>query len=226
MTTTKKRTSIKVKEHENLTNSNIEKVISLLECTNPITKKEACEVLNIAYNTTRLSSIIDGYKAKIAHQKKMRDMNRGKPISEDEIGNIVSMYIQGVPISEISDTLFRPIVAIKNVIERLGVPKKPSLEERAGIGVLPEQCIADSFSKGQLAWSAAYHSICEILEEVNDPKYEEKYSSKCYKIYIYQPLEDMPDYASSIKKGGFYAYSLAYNLGSLEHLSKYHVNIV
>ena len=39
---------VKVKEHENLSNLNIRPVISLLEAEIPITKKIACELLNIS----------------------------------------------------------------------------------------------------------------------------------------------------------------------------------
>jgi len=53
---------VKAKEHENLSEANIKKVIELLEAEKPITKKEACEVLNISYNTTRLSKIIEEFK--------------------------------------------------------------------------------------------------------------------------------------------------------------------
>lgn len=213
---------VKVKDHENLTDANILKVISLLEGEKPITKKEACEILNIAYNTTRLTSIIDNYKHKVEHDKKMRERNRGKPISEDEIKDIVKMYLSGSTVSDIAQTLFRPTNLIKSTVEKLGIPKKPSLEERVVPSILPEQCIADSFTPGQQVWSAVYHAPCEVIEEMTNINYEAKHSSKCYKIYVYEPLDDLPDYASHIKKGGFSAYSLAYNLGSLEHLSNYY----
>ena len=47
----------KKKSYENLTDSNIKNVISLLEAEKPITKKEACDILNISYNTTRLNKL-------------------------------------------------------------------------------------------------------------------------------------------------------------------------
>ena len=52
---------MRIKKHEQITQANITKVIELLNPTDgsrPITKKEACGILNIAYNTTRLSNII------------------------------------------------------------------------------------------------------------------------------------------------------------------------
>ena len=36
------------KSHENLTDTNIKNVIDLLESEKPITKKEACDILNIS----------------------------------------------------------------------------------------------------------------------------------------------------------------------------------
>ena len=54
--------TVKKKAHENLTNDNISRVISFLRQDSPITKKEACELLNIRYNTTRLQNIIDDFE--------------------------------------------------------------------------------------------------------------------------------------------------------------------
>ena len=61
---------VKKKEHEKLDDATIERVIGLLEGEKPITKKEACEALNIRYNTTRLKNIIEEYQEKAARRKK------------------------------------------------------------------------------------------------------------------------------------------------------------
>ena len=53
--------AIKQKSHEKLSPENIARVIEHLNADSPITKKEACEMLNIRYNTTRLQRIIDDY---------------------------------------------------------------------------------------------------------------------------------------------------------------------
>ena len=47
---------IRKKKEEQLSETNINKVIDLLSADKPITKKEACGILNIAYNTTRLGN--------------------------------------------------------------------------------------------------------------------------------------------------------------------------
>jgi hypothetical protein len=45
--------AVRKKREEKLSEANINKVIELLAAEKPITKKEACEILHIAYNTTR-----------------------------------------------------------------------------------------------------------------------------------------------------------------------------
>jgi len=63
---------VKVKDSEKLDPSNIRHVINLLESDKPITKKEACSLLRISYNTTRLGNIITGYKERQEIIKRLR----------------------------------------------------------------------------------------------------------------------------------------------------------
>ena len=53
---------VKKRSHEKLTDSNIKHVMQLLDAESPITKKEACSILNISYNTTRLNKILEDTK--------------------------------------------------------------------------------------------------------------------------------------------------------------------
>ena len=76
---------VKKKDYEKLSDSNIQQTVALLESGTQFTKKEACQKLNIAYNTTRLNNIIAEYKDKIAFQEKRRSQNRGKPATAYEI---------------------------------------------------------------------------------------------------------------------------------------------
>ena len=76
---------MRIKKHENLTKANIAKVIELLEAEKPITKKEACGILNITYNTTRLGNIIAEHKSDIERTAKMKAKLRGTPASESDI---------------------------------------------------------------------------------------------------------------------------------------------
>jgi len=78
---------IKKKEHENLTDTNIKHVIALLnpEEGKPITKKEACNVLKISYNTTRLNKIIADYHEQVEYRTVRKNQNKGKPATTFEI---------------------------------------------------------------------------------------------------------------------------------------------
>ena len=74
----KARKNIKKRDHEKLTDSNIKHVISLLESEKPITKKEACAILNISYNTTRLNTIIEDFKDRKETEEKRKAERKGK----------------------------------------------------------------------------------------------------------------------------------------------------
>ena len=61
--------AIKKKKHEKLDDTNIKRVIAALEGDLPVTKKDACEMLNISYNTTRLSKIITNFEEELSQKR-------------------------------------------------------------------------------------------------------------------------------------------------------------
>lgn len=202
---------VKKQEHERLEDSNIQRVIELLEQEQPITKKAACEILNISYNTTRLQSIINEYKERKERRKKAFQRNRGRPIEDREISLFVKYFLQGDPISEISELTYRPASAVKNTLDRLGVPTRPKGDEAHKPGLLPDECVITEAYEGQIVWSAVYHRTAEIIKYVGMSRDGE---SPVYRVYILEPSEHR-------KKAGFYANQRIEELGSLEHLKKY-----
>ena len=229
---------VKKKDWENLSASNIEKVITLLNGDSPITKKEACEILNIAYNTARLQKIVTEYEERKAYTATRKAKLRGKAATDDEIKSAVTEYLSGDPVSSIAKGLYRSASFVKNLIERVGVPSKPaSAEERTGVAYLPDECCSEEFNKGEIVWSARHHSPAIVDYELSvdyqaeragffDVNYEKKYGSKCYAIYVLQPVQQSEDVWMQVPNvGGFSAYSLAYDLGSLRHLEKYGVDL-
>jgi len=161
-------------------------------------------------------------------------MNRGRPASKDEISEIVTGYLRGEALGSIAAGVYRSAAFVKNVIENVGVPSR-TVEDEWNTDVLPDQCIAEDFVPGEVVWSARYHSAAIVEHEMSvdyqaerpgfiDVNYERKYSSKCYAIYVLTKVEDNDDYFSK-RKAGFYAYSLAYDLGKLEHLKEYGVDL-
>ena len=191
-------------------------------------------MLNIAYNTTRLQKIIDDHTEHKEYVKKRKAMNRGRPPTDQEIGEAVAGYLRGDPINEIASGLYRSPAFIKALLERVGVPERVSGEEVGNFDYIPEQCVAEDFSSGEIVWSAKYHSAAIIEDEISidhqaekpgysDLNYEKKYSSKCYSIYVLTKNEEDDPFVK--RKPGFYAFALAYDLGKLEHLKEYGVDL-
>lgn len=212
--------AVKKKEHENLSDANIKRVMELLKATPAITKKQACEILNISYNVKRLESIIEGYKRQKEVAAKNRAAKRGTSATDEEVKEIIQSYLKGEPVSTIANSLFRPTKFVNDIINTIGIPRKLTGDEDRRKAVLPEQCVSDTFAIGEVAWSVKYNSGCIIEAELPNSIYEKKYGSKCYRIYVMKSLDEMvPGYNSNL--GGFNAFVPASDLGSLQHLLKY-----
>jgi|TARA_B110000285_G_scaffold113037_1_gene128294 hypothetical protein len=240
--------SIKKKDYENLSPQNIEKVKMLLNPiisdkateeskSKPITKKQACDILNIAYNVTRLSKIIEEYDEQKAYTKKRKQGLRGRPASDAEINEACTSFLGGDTVTDISKRLFRSSGFIRAILERVGVPERPSnKEERLTPHYFPDECVATDFAYGEIAWSSTYHSTVIIQERLDTDwleskkgmtsvDYETKYGCPCYAVYVVQKVDSEDTYFSNVTSGGFSAYAPAYELGKLQHLKKYGVNL-
>ena len=138
---------------------------------------------------------------------------------------IISAKNSGIITINIAKILYRSPAFIKSILDRVGVPQRPSsLEDRKMPTLLPENCIAEEFEKGEIVWSAAYHAPAEICKEYEDKRsmYLDRYGSRCYSIYVYEKSsEDI--YYSGV--GGFYAASCAYDLGKLSHIEDMGIDI-
>lgn len=208
---------VKKKEYENITEANVKKVIGLLNGSPGITKKEACEILNISYNTARLSKIIEEHNYQAEITKKMKAKKRGRPADDYEIKNMVESFLEGASFSEIAKSNYRSIAFVKSIIEKVGVPERVTGDDKFEIEYLPDECVAETFEIGEIAWSAKYHASCVIKRKLDKPLYFERYGCECYDIYINQETE-------GYTKGGFYASAPAYDLGKLNHLEKYGIS--
>ena len=223
---------------ENLSPANIRRVIHTLN-EEGITKKVACEMLNISYNTTRLNRIIEEFEEQEDYVNLRKSQNKGKPASKEEIKQAITDYIEGDNITEIAKTLYRSAAFVKNIIDRVGVPRRPVGEEKASEILLPDICIKESFEEGEIAWNSQYHMPCVVGKEwtleyqdsmpgINTRDYEKQYGAKLYSVYNYNlyHYEDsfkLLGWWSGRKKLGFNSHTLAYDLGSLEHLKQYGV---
>ena len=234
----------RAKSHENLTKANIAKVISLLEGDKPITKKEACGILNISYNTTRLGNILAEFKEDLERTARIKSKLRGKPAQEHEIQSIVQGYLEGDNVSGIATRIYRSPAFVKSVIERIGVPMKLPESDYEGIrsAMLPEQCVAESFEPNEIVWAIRKNYPAIVKHEVDVEhqfnnkgyagyqdyskcvNYEEKYGAKMYVIYTIEETDLSDTFFPWVKVGGRFSTQLAYELGSLRHLKQYGVS--
>jgi len=141
--------AVKAKAHEKLDETNVERVLDYLQAEKPITKKEACEMLNISYNTTRLNNILAEYKERRDYRRNRMDQNKGKIATTDEIKEVIVNYLTGMNFAEISRNMFRSPTFVKNIVDRVGVPTKVAMGEKF---IPPDECVKYEFEVGEWVW--------------------------------------------------------------------------
>ena len=216
--------AIKTKKHENLTETNIQHVIELLNGDNPITKKEACSILNISYNTTRLNKIIEDHLETVAYRERRKAQNKGKGATEMEIKQVVNFYLDGSNISDIAKHLYRSPAFIKAIINRIGVPQKLAMTDYEGRrnAMLPEQCVSDEFEEGERIWAVRQNYPAVVKREFKPELAEER----GYKVYLCYTIEcgqeDLRNtYFPHLEYAGKFHVLPAYDMGRLKHLQQY-----
>lgn len=199
-------------DEERLDPSSIEKVIAGLdpkeEGKKPITKKEACAILNIAYNTTRLDKIIKEYLEKKERTAKRRAEKRGKPVDLEEAKYIIQEYLSGEPVSSIAESSYRSTEVIKHVLDKYAVPIRNTSHDYRKPGLIPEEAMRKEFNEGDVVFAARYNSIAKIHGLFIDGK-----GNMVYRIWLPDPAWAQ------------FAYQPAEELGSLEHLQKLGIKI-
>jgi hypothetical protein len=195
-------------EDERLDDAHMERVIAGLEQDKPITKKEACAILGIAYNVTRLGTLIEKYKEGKKRDAERRAKLRGKPATPDEITFVIQEYLEGATIDSISGSTFRPPNFIKHILEKYDVPIRSTKHDYFRPELIPEGASRTRFAVGERVYSARYDSLAEIEKESNDPRH-----GWVYRVWL---LSD---------KWKQYAMQEACELASLAHLRELGVRI-
>jgi len=193
-------------EEEKITPQNLDKVIQLLEAEKPITKKEACSILNITYNTTRLGTLIEKHKEKKVRDQERRREKRGTPATLDEIRYVVESYLEGLAIDSICSAIYRSPGFVNQVLEDYAVPLRSKSYDYFKPQLIPDGAVKIRFKEGEVAYSTRYDSVCLVEAEV--PHHEE-----CvYRVWLMG------------ERWKQYAYQPASELASLEHLKELGVN--
>ncbi len=206
------RTRKTQKEQEKMTPQNIERVIELLdpkeENAKAISKKDACQILGMSYNTTRLAQILEDYKAKKLREKKLRSEKRGKPADAAEIQFTIAEYLKGESIDQISKNTYRSPAFVKNILEEHEVPIRNTSYNYFRPNLIPDGATRERFAVGEVVYSAKYDSMCKIDSE----QFSEKHGW-VYRVWLLA------------EKWQQFAYQEAYELASLEHIRKVGIRV-
>ena len=216
--------AIKKKSYERLEETNIQRVIDALGSEKPITKKEACEMLNISYNTNRLSKIIDTHIDDKAYRKVRMNKNRGKPASKLELQEMIMGYLTGSPVSHIAKRMYRSPAFIRGNLDRIGVPTKTPEGE---VFIPPDECVKYEFEEGEWVWFNDIHPDCKggkagvVLKQCSSRRGEEQ-GYKAYNIQYWVPIEWKEGmwiaWWPGIKRFGSTTVKASYDLASIQHL--------
>jgi len=203
----------KPKDEEKLDDNTLERVHSLLnplaQGVKPITKKEACEILNIAYNTVRLDKLLSTYLERQERHRKRKAELRGKPLSKDDCAYIIREYLlDGASIAAISDSTCHSASKIKSCLEDNGVPLRSAAYDYFKPEAVPDMAMRDRFKLGEIVWSTQYETACRIEKEQQHPQH-----GWVYRVWLLS------------ERWKQYAYVPAYELASLEHLRTLGVRI-
>jgi hypothetical protein len=163
----------------------------------------------MAYNTTRLGTIIEQYKNKQKRTAERKAQLRGKPVTQDEVQFIISEYLEGEPIDSISKATYRSAAIIKGVLERYSVPIRVAGHSYFDPQLIPEGAMRDRFKVGEVVYSARYDSTARIDDEQKDSRH----GGWIYRVWLLN------------EKWLQSAYQPAYELASLEHLREIGVQI-
>lgn len=200
----------KKSDEEQLDAQTLERVIALLEPAegSPITKKAACEILKIAYNTTRLAKLIDEFKAKKKRTEERRKALRGKPATAEDIRFIAKEYLLGTAISDIAEQLYRSTAFVEGILDTYAVPRRGRSYNYDTPELIPETAMSDKFEKGEVVYSVRYDSPA-IIDKFFDSADTVKYpKGRVYRIWL------------TSEKWQQYAYQPVWELASLKHLKE------
>lgn len=184
------------RKHVEISDEQYEKVITHLDGGG--TKKAACEMVGIAYNTKRLDNLIKEWLYKKEYSKTMRAKKRKEAVTEVEVAGMITDYLAGCSLSQLSDTYYRSINMIRYHLDKHGAMLRvQKVIDPLNPPLLPEECVSDSFSEGEYVWSAKYNCVAKVMG----------FYKNAYRIVTMGGEEHR-----------FQAYQPSYELGKLKHL--------
>lgn len=173
-------------EDENLDDASMERAIKCLEEKG--TKKSACQILNISYNTTRLDKLIAAYQEKKEQDAKRRAEKRGTLATKSEIDFVITEYLSGATIDSINKALFRGNTFIKTILEEYAVPERKTAKNDMISNLIPDEAVRERFAIDEIVYSARYDGLASIEKELfQNDQWVYRIWVKGEQFYAYQP---------------------------------------
>ena len=171
-------------------------VIAKLEAEKPITKKAACELLGIAYNTTRLDNLIQEYKDDLERIKLRKKQVRKEAVTEETVQEWARDYlVNGMPINEIAEYAYRTPLLVKTWLERYGALLPKTSPNPLSPEFVPEACMSNDFEEGELVYVNGYCSFGIIKKEIKS-KTAEAAGFSAYRILLLGENRQFVNYMS------------------------------
>jgi len=156
---------VKLQVGEDLSKGNIERVLEYLD-TESSTKKVACDMLGIRYNTTRLTRILEEYSEDKERYARIRKKKRGTPVLKEEACSIIEEYLIQRSMSKVATMHYRSTALIRQTLIKYGADLVAGKTDYFNPELLPDLSMRDSFEKDELVWSARHNCIARVLGPV------------------------------------------------------------
>lgn len=165
--TTKKSTTVK----EEISDAKIRNAIWYLKSGK--TKKFVCEFLGIAYNTARLTKIIDDFKAREAREKELKLKAKTLELTPAIKKDIASSYVNGEAQTAIAARYYISPQRVKTVLLEMNVPIRARAKNAAAKTEHITQDLDIKFKLNDKVFFGAENCFC-FITEVYDEEYIEK----------------------------------------------------
>lgn len=165
------KSAIKKETSTEISEAKIRQAIWMLKANK--TKKAVCEHLGIAYNTTRLTKIIDDFKAREAREKELKEKAKTLEITPAIKKDIVSSYINGEAQSSIASRYYISPQKVKAVLIEMNVPIRARAKNAAAKTEHIVQDLDIKFRPQDKVFYGPENAFAIILN-VNDEEYADK----------------------------------------------------
>lgn len=159
------------KEKEEIPEAKIRQVIWMIKSGK--TKKACCEHLGIAYNTTRLSKIIDDFRAKEQRAKDLKEKAKTMEITPAIRKDIAYSYINGEAQTAIAARYYISPQKIKSILMEMNVPIRARAKNAAAKTEHIVQDLDVKFSVNDKVFYGPENAFA-IITEVYDEEYAEQ----------------------------------------------------